>query len=91
MNETWNVAVYLFTDDDPTHASVARAHAVLTTTTGATLDGWGRAQFSAYDLDAPEVGTEIAAARALRQLADRVLQASADDLDDLEDHAVHLV
>ncbi|MEZ0448913.1 dsRBD fold-containing protein [Cellulomonas sp. ICMP 17802] len=88
MTETWNVAIYLVdSPDDPT----TRAHAVLTTTTGATLDGYGRARFTAYDLDVPEVGTEVAAARALRNLADRLLQASSDDLDDLESHEIHLV
>ncbi|WP_421734489.1 dsRBD fold-containing protein [Cellulomonas sp.] len=91
MNETWNVAIYLFADDDTTHGVVTGAHAVLTTPTGATLDGWGRAQFSSYDLDVPEVGTELAAARALRQLADRLLQATSEDLDDLEVHEIHLV
>lgn len=91
MNETWNVAIYLFADDDTTHGVVTGAHAVLTTSTGATLDGWGRAQFSSYDLDVPEVGTELAAARALRQLADRLLQATSDDLEDLEVHEIHLV
>ena len=49
------------------------------------------AQFSSYDLDVPEVGTELAAARALRQLADRLLQATSDDLEDLVVHEVHLV
>ena len=92
MTETWNVAIYLFdADDDPTHGATTKAHAILTTSTGATLDGYGRAQFSAYDLDVPEVGTELAAARALRHLADRLLQASSDDLEDLEAHSIRLV
>ncbi|WP_456847200.1 dsRBD fold-containing protein [Cellulomonas sp. P5_C6] len=77
MTETWNVAIYLDAVDDPT----ARAHAVLTSSTGATLDGYGRGRFSAYDHDAPAVGTEIAAARALRHLADRLLQAYPEELE----------
>ena len=91
MNERWNVAIYLFADDDTTHGVVTGAHAVLTTSTGGTLDGWGRAQFSSYDVDVPEVATELAAARALRQLADRLLQATSEDLEDLEVQEIHLV
>jgi hypothetical protein len=91
MNETWNVAVHVFEIDDLVAGPTTEAHAVLTTAAGWTLDGYGRAHFTAYDDDVPEVGTEVAAARALRHLADRLLQASSDDLEDLEAHAVHLV
>lgn len=77
MTETWTVAIHLMDAADDLTTS---AHAVLTTSTGATLDGYGRARFSAYDVDAPEVGTEVAAARALRHLADRLLQACPDEL-----------
>lgn len=96
MTETWNVAIYLFdADDEPgVHGAdgpITKAHAVLTTSTGSTLDGYGRAHFSSYDIDVPEVGTEVAAARALRHLADRLLQATTDDLEDLVAHAVRLV
>ena len=76
MTETWTVAIDLRDAAD----DVTTAHAVLITSTGATLDGIGRARFSAYDADAPAVGTEMAAARALRHLADRLLQACPDEL-----------
>jgi Domain of unknown function (DUF1876) len=38
----------------------------------------------------PEVGDEVAAARALHRLADRLLGVAADDLAGIEGHPVQL-
>jgi hypothetical protein len=38
----------------------------------------------------PAVGDEVAAARALRQLADRLLEMASSDLSDAEGHPVSL-
>jgi uncharacterized protein DUF1876 len=85
MTHTWKVAIYLFDADDPGHDNgVTKAHAVLTTSSGTTLDGYGRARRAPSDDDVPEIGEELAAARALRHLADRLLSATSDDLEAIE-------
>lgn len=88
--ETWTVEVMLFEGDDKTSAK-----ATLISGTGAnrrrTLVGTGRALRRPGDAAVPEIGAEIATARALRDLADRLLGAASDDLADLEQHDVRLV
>ena len=44
------------------------------------LDVRGEARRSPADPDMPAVGDEVAAARALRQLADRLLEMASSDL-----------
>ncbi|HEY4613835.1 MAG TPA: dsRBD fold-containing protein, partial [Citricoccus sp.] len=66
------------------------AHAQLTTTAGTTLEGFGRARRNPVDRDVPEIGEELAAARALRDLADRLLNATSDDLSSIEHQKIHL-
>jgi hypothetical protein len=38
----------------------------------------------------PEIGDEVAVARALRGLADRLLAVASDDMTTREGHSVHL-
>jgi hypothetical protein len=88
--ETWTVEVMLFEGEDRTAAK-----ATLVSGTGSnrrrTLVGTGRALRRPGDADVPEIGAEIATARALRDLADRLLGAASDDIADVEHHDVHLV
>ena len=92
MTHTWKVAIYLFDADDPGHdTGVTKAHAVLSTSSGTTLDGYGRARRAPRDDDVPEIGEELAAARALRNLADRLLSATSDDIEAIEHDDVQLV
>lgn len=42
------------------------------------------------DVDVPEIGDEVAAARALRRLADRLLGVASDDIEAIEGHGVRL-
>jgi hypothetical protein len=42
------------------------------------------------DRDVPEIGEELATARALRDLADRLLNATSDDLSEIEHQRIHL-
>jgi uncharacterized protein DUF1876 len=91
MTHTWKVAIYLFDAEDPGHDNgVTKAHAVLTTSSGTTLDGYGRARRAPRDDDVPEIGEELAAARALRHLADRLLSATSDDIEAIEHETVRL-
>ena len=66
------------------------ANAVLHSDVPAPLDVRGEARRSPADPDLPAVGDEVAAARALRHLADRLLEMASSDLSDAEGHPVSL-
>ena len=83
--KNWSVDLYLFEQGDAT-----TAHAVLHTNSSTQLDSQGEAHRNPKDEDVPEIGDEVAAARALRRLADRLLSAASDDIEALEGHEVHL-
>ncbi len=87
--DTWTVEIMLFEGEDNT-----AARATLISGSGAnrrrTLVGTGRARRNPHDVGVPEIGAEIAAARALRDLADRLLGAASDDIAEVEQHEVHL-
>jgi len=80
---TWHVDVHLFEDGADT-----QAHAVLLSSASQQLDAEGHAHRRPGDFHVPEIGDEIAAGRALRQLADRLLGAAAEDLAAVEGHPV---
>ena len=82
---TWHVQVDLFEADEETNA-----HAVLVTQSPTHLDAHGTARRKAGDPDIPEIGDEIAVARALRRLSDRLLGTAADDIAAVEGHPVSL-
>ena len=91
MTHTWNVAVHLFDADDiERDGTLTAAHAVLTTSSGTILEGHGRARRNPDDPAVREIGEELAVARALRELADRLLRATSDDIAEIEHHPVHL-
>jgi len=91
MVHTWNVKIHLFDADEVRFADeITTAHAVLSTSSGTTFDGYGRARRNPGDVDVPEIGEELAAARALRDLADRLLKATSDDIGQIEHNKVHL-
>jgi hypothetical protein len=54
------------------------------------LDSRGETRRNPSDVDVPEIGDEVAAARALRRLADRLLWVASDDIEAIEGHEVHL-
>lgn len=73
----WTVHVYLTeVDDDRT-----RAHAVLETPQGRGLSGEGYARRAPGDPPVPEIGDELATGRALSDLAHRLLEAAAADVE----------
>ena len=81
---TWTVEITFREDEDKT-----RADAVLTGRSE-TLRGWGRARRSPADPDVPAVGEEIAAARALADLAHHLLDQAAHRIESWEGHPIHL-
>ncbi|MFP5335311.1 MAG: dsRBD fold-containing protein [Actinomycetes bacterium] len=83
--QTWRVEIHLFDHEDSTAAD-----AVLTTHAGTRLHGHGRARRNPADVDVPEIGEELAAARALRHLADRLLETASSDISSIEHAEVHL-
>lgn len=87
MNETkrWNVDIVIDEEDDRTRA-VARLHA------GATDQhvGVGLARLNPADLDVPEIGDELATARALSELSHHLLDAAARDLEQVTHRRAHL-
>ena len=82
--KTWRVEVSLFESGDDT-----TAHAVLVAEVPG-IDAKGRAYRHPHDSDVPEIGDEVAVARALRRLSDRLLGVAADDIAALEGHPVVL-
>ena len=90
MAHDWHVTIHLSDADDPrSDRKITTARAVLTTV-DTTLHGYGRARRNPDDPDIPEIGQELAAARALRELADKLLKATSDDIAELEHHEVHI-
>ena len=52
--------------------------------------GWGRARRNPGDPDVPIIGEEVAAARALIRLAHQLLGAAEQDIEEIEQHPVHV-
>jgi hypothetical protein len=71
----WPVHLYLFEEDRTTKARV-----VLDTGT-ASLTGHGTARCQPEDVDVPEIGDELAASRAMTDLAAQLRKTAYDDLD----------
>ncbi len=81
----WTVDIFIGEDEGRTYAE-ARLH----TEIGDHLVGIGRAKVSPTDYDIPEIGDELAAARALTDLGHRLLLASAGDIEQVTREPVHL-
>ena len=80
---TWRIDLRLFELDGETDA-----RAVLVTDSVLPLETAGKAQLSSHDVDIPWIGDEIAAARALHRLADRMLQEATETIEAREGHRV---
>ena len=76
----WTVDVYL-TEESQEGTVRTSAEARLRTEDATDLRGRGQARKHPKDLDVPEIGDELAAARALSDLAHQLLQAAADDIE----------
>lgn len=72
---TWPVSVFLTESEGHTHAE-----AVLNSGAEVPLRGTGSARCNPADQDVPEIGDELATARALADLSAHLLRAAADDV-----------
>ncbi|MER7485881.1 DUF1876 domain-containing protein [Streptomyces sp. NPDC126497] len=72
----WRVRLHLFEDDDGT----TKAHVVLDTGT-TSLTGQGTAHCHPADENVPEIGDELAAGRALQNIAQRLLSTAERDIE----------
>ena len=75
VSKSWNVQI-----DIGEQEGMTRATAHLRTGDRTSLTGTGTARLNSTDPDVPEIGDELAAARALSQLAHALLEAAADDI-----------
>ena len=81
---TWRVDVSFSEDEDRT-----RADAILEFG-GRRFHGWGQAKRSPGDPSVPVIGEELAASRALSELAHHLLDEAAKRIEDHEGHPVRL-
>jgi len=82
----WQVRISVFGSDDDAEATV-----VLLTDSPTHLQARGESHRSGRDRTVPEIGEEVAVARALRRLADQLLDAAAVDIEDATgEHDVRL-
>ena len=84
--KSWTVRI-----DIGEHDGRTRAVAHLQTKDTETLVGVGFARLNPADPDVPEIGDEIAVARALSDLARRLLSAATGDLEQVSGEPAHLV
>jgi Domain of unknown function (DUF1876) len=73
---TWHVEIFLFEDGEQT-----RAEAVLRTSAGAEIRHEGVARRNPKDTDVPEIGEELATARALNGLVHDLFDATVADIE----------
>ena len=85
--KTWTVEI-LLTEEEGTTRALARLH---TEQTATPLTGHGLAQVGRKDKDLPEIGDELAASRALSDLAGQLLGASANDIGAVTEEDVTLL
>ncbi|MFE0357173.1 DUF1876 domain-containing protein [Streptomyces nigra] len=77
--QEWKIGLHLFEDDGGT----TKARAVLDTGT-ATLTGHGTARCNPTDANGPEIGDELAAGRAMDDLARQLLSLAEGDIEDVD-------
>jgi hypothetical protein len=83
--KTWKVEIHVF-EQGPT----TTARAVLRAESDTDLEGRGKAHRAPADMDVPEIGDEVAVARALHRLADSLLAAASADISAVEQRRVTL-
>jgi hypothetical protein len=81
----WEVRVSIFERGDETSATV-----VLVADAPEQLSARGEARRSKDDTSVPEIGDEVAVARALRHLADRLMETAETDIEMLTGEEAHV-
>lgn len=81
----WTVEIFI---DE--HEARTRATARLVNRDETGLTGVGMARLNPADANVPEIGDELAASRALSDLAHRLLDAAAADIEGVTEKPVHL-
>jgi len=84
--KTWTVRI-----DIGEHEGRTRAVAHLRTRDTDQLVGVGSARLNPTDRDVPEIGDELAAARALSELGHRLLSAAIEDVEQMTGSPARLV
>jgi hypothetical protein len=85
-SKTWHAEVFISEDEDVTHARV-----LLSGDAQRLVEGVGTARRSPRDRNVPEIGDELATSRALSDLAHRLLDLAARDIETFEGGPVHLL
>ena len=80
----WTVTIAFTEDEDKTRADAILQAGPL------EMRGWGRARRNPVDPDMPAVGEEVAAARALSDVAHHLLEQAAHTIETWEGRPVHL-
>ena len=86
-SRTWTVEIVINEYDEERRT---RAQARLHADSGSTLHGEGEARRRPSDREVPEIGDELAAARALADLAYRLLDVTAGDIAQFTHQRAHL-
>jgi hypothetical protein len=81
----WSIEIFI---DE--HEEQTRAEARLSPQGIVTLTGTGTARLNPKDTNVPEIGDELAVARALSHLASNLLHAAAADIEAVTQKPVHL-
>ena len=81
----WQVRVSIFESGDDVSANV-----VLMTEAPTHLTARGHSHRATADPSVPEIGDEVAVARALRHLADRLLDTAAEDVEAVTGEHAHI-
>ena len=85
QTKKWSIELYIDEHDDRTHAE-ARLHSADDT----HLVGSGVARRNPSDSAVPEIGDELAVARALADLSHKLLEATAADIESITHSEAHL-
>lgn len=72
---TWTVTITFREHEDATRADAVLHGGAL------QLEGWGRSRRNPVDPDVPMIGEEVAAARALSDLAHHLLESAAHTIE----------
>jgi Domain of unknown function (DUF1876) len=85
MNDRWSVRLYIIEIDNQTHAEAS-----LILPDGQELAGRGEARRNPADHEVTLIGEQIAAARALSDLAGKVLHTAGLGIESLTQERAHL-